>query len=56
MQEQHGLFMEAQEHVVTHPTVLKSAAIINRYNTYDKDPFYPTGASRVGMYYTLKPT
>jgi hypothetical protein len=48
--------MEAQEHVVTHPTVLKLAAIINRYNTYDKVPFYLTSVSRVGMYYALKPT
>ena len=56
MQEQHGLFIEAQEYVVTRPTVLKPAAIINRYNTYDKVPFHLTSASRVAMYYALKPT
>ena len=51
-----GLPLEAQGHVVAYPTMLKPAAITNRYDTYDKVPFHLTSASRVGMYYALKPT
>lgn len=55
-QKQHGTTMEAQGHVVAYPTMLKPVTIINRYNTYGKVPSHLTSASRVGMYYALKPT